>query len=160
MNEEPMQRARNSTVVFVNNAADVFGSRSSVEGHPSLDWHVARMACGLQVDSRLLCFTPLEALEEEPTNKCFERTDPIVSGRGATTWTLTSGSRIKYYVYTKTKPTWKCRFTDDCGKENELLQDRNEVNETIRVNCAFCGKNNEATGYTTREKKKQRQQRQ
>lgn len=123
---------RNADVLFVNNAESIFAMRSAKEGSYTLDWHVARLVCGMRVGSRVICFEALTDLETVHFKGCFTRTTHV-SEPGATSWTSVSMSRTTFYVYTKIGDTWTC---PRCKTVNTLLRQGEE--EGIQDACRVC----------------------
>ena len=96
--------------VFVNNAMDVFGSRAELSGEQTpLDDEIAKMALYnlIKKDAKLVCLQPLQIMDKEPYSQCFHR-EEFLSAPGAFSWTETSQSKTKFYVYTRVQDKCLC----------------------------------------------------
>lgn len=147
---KPFKLARESTVLFVNNAESVFSSRSVATGALTLDYHVARLACGMVLGARILCFEALTELDAFPISMCFYRQDHESVG-GATSWTIQSNKSTNFFVYTKLNHEWVC---GRCTFSNTLLRSVDgEDKERIQDFCAMCNEDPHGmtrAGYTLR----------
>ena len=122
---------RTATVLFVNNAETIFSVRSARGGNYTLDYHVARLACGLPNGARILSFEKLVDLPFTAFS-CRE----FESAEGATSWTEISMKTTKFYVYTKISGIWTC---PTCTFDNTLLREsKSEWKESIRELCESC----------------------
>ncbi|KAH9260156.1 hypothetical protein BASA81_001931 [Batrachochytrium salamandrivorans] len=146
------QKARNCTVLFVNNANGVFNVRSSPSDCFSLDWHVARLVAGMPNGSRVMCYDGLSDLDSAPLNQCFTKT-MHVSAAGGTSWTEKSKSLTKFCIYVKTGNDWIC---DRCQSVNTMVQDSPtaEWGETIHDTCVECTKQGFRKPYALRTRTK------
>jgi hypothetical protein len=127
--------ARNATALFVNNANGIFSNRSSTSSAYSLDWHIARLICGLSIGSRIVCYDSLPELDTLPFSNCFTKTSHC-SAAGSTSWTEVSQSVTKFVVYIKTANEWICR---QCKSSNPCLKSKKcDYNETLNDSCATC----------------------
>jgi len=128
-------KCRDADVLFVNNAESIFGMRSVAEGSYTLDWHVARLACGMRVGSRVVTFEALTDLEHPHFAPCFERRD-YLSEPGATSWTEVSQKQTKFFCYTKVGEQWTC---SRCTCVNTLLRpSRSQWGESLHDTCEIC----------------------
>jgi len=134
---ETFNKAKECTVLFVNNANGVFSDRSNAGGK-STDSYVEKLACALKPGSRMLTFDALHHLEGNHVRQCFI-VEAKRSAPGAVTWTNTSLKRTPYYIYTKTSDTWTC---GTCNMSIDLLDARGEIQDE----CTSCG----AHVYNTR----------
>jgi hypothetical protein len=126
---------RGADVLFVNNAESIFGMRSVVEGSYTLDWHVARLVCGMRIGSRIVCFEALRDLDHDFFSSCFKREEHF-SEPGATSWTSTSMKRTKFFSYKKIGEIWEC---PRCTFVNKLLRESiNPWGESLQDSCAQC----------------------
>lgn len=130
------ERCREATVLFVNNANQVFQSRSTTNStERTLDWHVARLFAGMKTGARMICFEPLLELETERMSACFFRI-AHTSESGATSWTRQSMKPRAFVTYRKVSDTWTC---PDCQTENPLLEpSSDQCNETFHEMCIKC----------------------
>ena len=118
-------------VVFINNAEDVFASRSNDSSDSrSLDSFLAELLGNLRVGVRFVTFTSLSKYMERSD---WWREDVLELEPGCVSW---SNKAQKCFVLTKLKDSFACSCNSCPDLETSVVDDSGR----LQVSCVYCGK--------------------
>ena len=134
----PMEVQR-GLVIFINNAEEVFGSRSNQNAKgQDLDSSLARLFANMQVGGRMVTLTDISCNLTQSTE--WFRRDVFESGTDAVSWGNQNKS-VNVYVLTKLDDYWYCQNEKCQHKKSHNLPAKNAVvdedGEPIEK-CVWC----------------------
>jgi hypothetical protein len=134
----PMEVQR-GLVIFINNAEEVFGSRSNQNAKgQDLDSSLARLFANMQVGGRMVTLTDISCNLTQSTE--WFRRDVFESGTDAVSWGNQNKS-VNVYVLTKLDDYWYCQNEKCQHKKSHNLPAKNVVvdedGEPIEK-CVWC----------------------
>jgi hypothetical protein len=109
-----VEECRNHSVMFANNGNNCFSEQNTIGGNMSLDYHIARIGCGMKNGSQIVTLQPLMYLESPTAQQCFHKRVEE-SMNNAVSWTRDT---VQVHIYTKKQDIWKCA---KCGKYCRIL---------------------------------------